>query len=145
MTAGAAHEISDMPDLIYFSSASGNTHRFVENVGRSSALRLPMMTKDDTPEIVSPYVLLVPTYGGGNDGAALPKQVAKFLNVPGNRALIRGVIGAGNTNFGVAYCKAAVLISAKCAVPLLYKFEIFGTPDDHLAVRDGLETFWKRQ
>jgi protein involved in ribonucleotide reduction len=133
-----------MTDLVYFSSASGNTHRFVQALD-NDALRLPLLTKSDTPEAVSPYVLLLPTYGGGSDGGAVPKQVIKFLNAPGNRSLIRGVIGAGNTNFGVAYCKAADIIATKCRVPLLYRFEIFGTPDDRLAVHEGLETFWKTQ
>lgn len=134
-----------MTDLVYFSSTSGNTHRFIQSIGADTALRLPLMTRDDTPEVVSPYVLLVPTYGGGVEGVAIPKQVAKFLNIPGNRRLLRGVIGVGNTNFGDAYCKAADMIAAKCGVPVLYRFEIFGTPDDRLAVRDGLETFWKTQ
>src|SRR5699024_11800880 len=51
-----------------------------------------------------PFVLITPTYGGGNGHGAVPKQVIKFLNDERNRKHIRGVIGAGNTNFGQAYC-----------------------------------------
>ena len=67
-----------------------------------------------------PYVLVVPTYGGGDGQGAVPKQVIRFLNDPQNRSLIRGVIGAGNTNFGEAYGLAGDIIAAKCqgAAPL---------------------------
>ncbi|KQO98885.1 class Ib ribonucleoside-diphosphate reductase assembly flavoprotein NrdI [Leifsonia sp. Leaf264] len=133
-----------MSTISYFSSVSGNTHRFVESLDLP-ATRLPVMTKDDTVVMESPHVLILPTYGGGNDGGAVPKQVIKFLNHPDNRALLRGVIGAGNTNFGEAYCLAARIVAEKCNVPLLYTFEVFGTPDDRQAVLEGLEAFWKQQ
>jgi protein involved in ribonucleotide reduction len=60
----------------------------------------------------------------------VPKQVIRFLNDPQNRQLIRGVIGAGNTNFGDNYCMAGDIIAAKCRVPHLYRFELMGTPED---------------
>ena len=75
----------------------------------------------------------------------MPKQVIRFLNDEKNRSLIRGVIGAGNTNFGEAFCLAGDIIAAKCKVPHLYRFEVFGTPDDVRIVHEGLETFWKQQ
>ena len=75
-------------------------------------------------------MLILPTYGGGNEGGAVPKQVIKFLNDEDNRALIRGVIAAGNTNFGEAYCIAGDIIAAKCHVPYLYGFELMGTSED---------------
>jgi protein involved in ribonucleotide reduction len=103
------------------------------------------MTKADTPVQTEPFVILLPTYGGGSEGKSVPQQVKKFLDVPGNAALLRGVIGSGNTNFGKDYCRAAKIISARFAIPLLYTFEIFGTPDDHEAVHEGLESFWKTQ
>ena len=86
---------------------------------------------------------MVPTYGGGNGRGAVPKQVIKFLNDERNRMHIRGVIGAGNTNFGEAFCLAGDIISAKCQVPHMYKFELFGTPRDVKRVHDGLEEFWR--
>ena len=92
-----------------------------------------------------PYVLIVPTYGGGNEGGAVPRQVIKFLNDEDNRALIRGVIAAGNPNFGEAYCIAGDIIAAKCHVPYLYGFELMGTTEDVTSVREGLGRFWQRQ
>jgi protein involved in ribonucleotide reduction len=133
-----------MTRLVYFSSVSGNTRRFVEKLGRP-ADRIPLHAKDAPLKATEPYVLVVPTYGGGNGQGAVPKQVIRFLNDEGNRSLIRGVIGAGNTNFGEAYCLAGDIISAKCRVPHLYKFEVFGTEDDVRVVNEGLDSLWHQR
>ncbi|MFV0632552.1 class Ib ribonucleoside-diphosphate reductase assembly flavoprotein NrdI [Demequina sp.] len=132
-----------MASLVYFSSTSGNTHRFVEKLG-VPADRIPLYPTEEPLTVDEPYVLVLPTYGGGNDRGAVPKQVIKFLNDEHNRSFIRGVISAGNTNFGAAYCIAGDIVAAKCKVPHLYKFELFGTPDDVDAVRNGLESLWKQ-
>ncbi|MCL1900120.1 MAG: class Ib ribonucleoside-diphosphate reductase assembly flavoprotein NrdI [Promicromonosporaceae bacterium] len=135
--------------LVYFSSASENTHRFVEKLNLAEqgipAHRIPLRPADGFLTVTQPYILLVPTYGGGNEGGAVPRQVRRFLGDAGNRALIRGVIAAGNTNFGAAYCIAGDIIAAKCQVPYLYAFELLGTAADVLRVRDGLERFWQPQ
>ena len=138
-----------MTSLVYFSSASENTHRFVQKLG-IPAERIPLHDREGTFEVDEPYVLILPTYGGGTtvtgrDTSYVPKQVIRFLNNKHNRDLIRGVIAAGNTNFGESYCYAGNVISQKCRVPYLYRFELMGTPDDVEAVRVGLEDFWKDQ
>lgn len=133
-----------MTSLVYFSSASGNTHRFVEKLGLP-ALRIPLRPTEPFLHVHDPYVLVLPTYGGGNEGGAVPRQVIKFLNDEGNRGLIRGVIAAGNTNFSEAYCIAGDIVAAKCRVPLLYRFELMGTNEDVTRVRDGLGQFWQRR
>ncbi|QIK64832.1 class Ib ribonucleoside-diphosphate reductase assembly flavoprotein NrdI [Leucobacter viscericola] len=133
-----------MPDLVYFSSVSENTRRFVEKLGRP-ALRIPLYASDDPLVVTEPFVLLVPTYGGGPALRAVPKQVIRFLNDERNRKLIRGVIATGNTNFGAAYGIAGDIIAQKCKVPHLYRLELFGTPDDVTAVQEGLDKFWKQQ
>ena len=66
-----------------------------------------------------------------------------FLNDEGNRSLLRGVISAGNSNFGEAFCLAGDIISRKCSVPHLYRIEVFGTPEDVERVTEGLELWWK--
>lgn len=131
-----------MSALVYFSSVSGNTHRFVEKLGLP-AQRIPLYPKDEPLVMDEEFVLLVPTYGGGNGRGAVPKQVIRFLNDERNRSRIRGVIGGGNTNFGESYCLAGDIISAKCQVPHMYKFELLGTPRDVQRVHDGLEEFWR--
>lgn len=133
-----------MARVVYFSSATNNTERFVEKLG-FPADRIPLRRQDAPLSVDEEYVLIVPTYGGGNIKGAVPKQVIKFLNDEHNRSLIRGVISAGNTNFGEAYCLAGDIISAKCKVPHMYKFELLGTPQDVARVKQGLEDFWKQR
>ena len=135
------------PLLVYFSSVSGNTARFIEKLGLP-ARRIPLLPTDPEIEVDEPFVLVTPTYGGGQgrgvEKGAVPKQVIKFLNDPHNRGLIRGVIASGNTNFGTGYCLAGDIISAKCQVPVLYKYELLGTAEDADRVREGLRKFWQR-
>ena len=50
-----------MSNLVYFSSVSENTHRFVEKLGLP-AIRIPLHGRIEVDE---PYVLVLPTYGGG--------------------------------------------------------------------------------
>lgn len=131
-----------MGTLVYFSSASGNTHRFVQKLDLP-AHRIPLLRKDHPLVMDEEFVLVVPTYGGGNEGGAVPKQVIRFLNDERNRSLIRGVISAGNTNFGEAYCIEGDIVSAKCRVPHMYRFELLGTARDVQTVKNGLEEFWR--
>ena len=130
-----------MAKLVYFSSVSGNTHRFVEKLG-CPAHRIPLHSRDEPLVADEPYVLVIPTYGGGPETKAVPKQVIRFLNDEHNRSLCRGVIAAGNTNFGEAYGIAGDIIAAKCRVPLLYRFELMGTSEDTATVREGLRRFF---
>lgn len=132
-----------MVHLVYFSSATNNTERFVQKLGFTSQ-RIPLHAKDEPLIVNEPYVLVCPTYGGGNIGGAVPKQVIKFLNNEHNRSLIRGVISGGNTNFGKAYCIAGDIIAAKTKVPHMYRFELLGTPTDVEKVQQGLEEYWKQ-
>ena len=127
--------------IIYFSSTSENTKRFVQKLGRDAA-RIPLYAHDAPLQALEPFVLVLPTYGGTNGEGSVPKQVIRFLNNPRNRELIRGVIGAGNTNFADNYCAAGDIIAAKCNVPHLYRFELMGTPEDVDRVNQGLEKFW---
>ncbi|MGE9552264.1 class Ib ribonucleoside-diphosphate reductase assembly flavoprotein NrdI [Erwinia amylovora] len=132
-----------MSTLVYFSSQSENTHRFVLRTGLP-ALRIPLEGKQSL-RVDEPYILVVPSYGGGTARGAVPAQVIQFLNDVSNRQLIRGVIAAGNRNFGEAYCLAGTIIAQKCQVPCLYRFELLGTSDDIANVSQGVTEFWQRQ
>lgn len=124
--------------IVYFSNYSGNTKRFVEKLDNTS-IRIPINWDPAHPVYVErEYVLMVPTYGGGSEKSAIPRQVRKFLNIPSNRVWLRGVVGFGNTNFGEHFCKAADLISQKTGVPVIAKVEIFGTDDDVIKVNERL-------
>ena len=149
-TAPAAEEARN-PDsvrttgshLIFFSSTSENTARFIRKLGIDAA-RIPLHAREPALVATEPYVLVLPTYGGTGGEGSVPKQVIRFLNDPRNRQQLRGVIGAGNTNFGDNYCMAGDIIAAKCQVPHLYRFELMGTPEDVSRVQQGLEEFWTR-
>ena len=139
---------TETPLLVYFSSVSQNTARFIEKL-ELRAERIPLFASEPMLLVDEPFVLVTPTYGGGQgrdeERGAVPKQVIRFLNVEQNRTLIRGVIAAGNTNFGDAFCAAGDIISRKCHVPHLYRLELFGTSEDVTRVSEGLERWWKLQ
>ncbi|ADH91880.1 class Ib ribonucleoside-diphosphate reductase assembly flavoprotein NrdI [Arcanobacterium haemolyticum] len=127
--------------VVYFSSTTENTKRFVEKLG-FRADRIPLLPTEKPLVVGEDYVLIVPTYGGGNERGAVPKQVIKFLNNEHNRSHIRGVISGGNTNFGEAFGLAGDIISAKTHVPHMYRYELLGTPVDVQKVREGLTQWW---
>ena len=142
------HVATSAPLLVYFSSVSGNTARFIEKLGMP-AQRIPLHSTEPALQVDEPFVLVTPTYGGGQgrgeEKGAVPKQVIRFLNDERNRSLIRGVISAGNTNFGEHFGLAGDVIGRKCHVPHLYRLELFGTAEDVERVSAGLEKWWKRQ
>jgi protein involved in ribonucleotide reduction len=126
-------------DIVYFSNYSGNTKRFVEKLNGNTT-RIPIDWDSDNPiTVTNGYVLFVPTYGGGSERSAVPRQVRHFLNIPGNREMLRGIVGLGNTNFGEHFCKAAEIISGKTGVPIIARVEIFGTSEDVQKVQERLE------
>jgi protein involved in ribonucleotide reduction len=128
--------------IVYFSNYSGNTKRLVEKLD-GVATRIPINWDSHSPTTVSSeYILVVPTYGGGSEKSAIPRQVRHFLNIEQNRSLLRGVIGTGNTNFGEHYCKAAEMISRKTGVPIIARVEIFGTNEDVNKIKERLEILY---
>lgn len=128
--------------IVYYSSASGNTQRFVERLEVDS-IRLPINADEPMPILDQPYVLVCPTYADGEGRGAVPKSVIKVLNHAENRAHLKGVIASGNRNFGELFAQAGKIIAHKCKVPVLYRFELSGTQHDVQAVQQGLEQFWK--
>ena len=118
-----------MPTIVYYSTFSENTHRFVDHLSPREKIRLG---EDGFAAVTSPYVLILPTLSGGRD--RIPSPVIKFLNREENRDLCIGVIGSGDRNFGKFFCRAAEAVAEKLQVPLLYKFELFGTQVDVGAV-----------
>lgn len=122
--------------VVYFSTPSENTHRFVEKL-HATATRIPFDVAQHV-RVDHEYVLICPTYSGGGKSAhgaldtrgAVPKQVIQFLNDEHNRALCRVVIGSGNTNFGDSFAIAGPIIAQKLGVPVAYQFELSGTRED---------------
>lgn len=128
-------------DIVFFSSISNNTKRFVDKL-ELNAYRIPISIKE-TLNIKKDFVLITPTYGGGNGDkkGCVPKQVIQFLNNIDNRIHCKGVISSGNTNFGDTYCLAGPIISKKLNIPLLYQFELLGTKEDVEKVKFIIQNF----
>lgn len=128
--------------VVYFSSATENTRRFVDKLQLPN-VRIPLRANEPELVVDEPYVLVCPTYGGGvsisgKQGKPVPIQVVKFLNNPHNRSLIRAVVAGGNSNFGSDFGKAGDVIAAKCNVPYVYRFELMGDDEDVATLRNGL-------
>ncbi|QGU05434.1 class Ib ribonucleoside-diphosphate reductase assembly flavoprotein NrdI [Corynebacterium comes] len=130
--------------VVYFSSATENTRRFVEKLGLPN-MRIPLHKADEPLIVDEPYVLVCPTYGGGasmnhQNSRPVPVQVIRFLNNEHNRSLIRAVVAGGNVNFGTDFGLAGELIAKKCRVPYVHRFELMGNSEDVRILRDGLLT-----
>lgn len=131
-----------MSQLVYFSSSSENTHRFMQRLGLP-AIRIPLNEREPIRRRtlhINRAVLRRRRHCWRG-----PKTGDPLLNDTHNRALIRGVIASGNRNFGDAYGRAGDVISQKCGVPWLYRFELMGTQSDIDNVRKGVSEFWQRQ
>lgn len=127
-----------MACIVYFSTKSGNTRRFVEKLDMPT-VQIPCSVSQPMPEVARPFVLVCPTYADGEGKGAVPKQVIAFLNKEEHRANIKAVVGSGNRNFGEHYAVAGDIIAHKCKVPMLYRFELMGTPDDVSKVKDKIQ------
>lgn len=126
--------------LVYFSSVTENTSRFIEKLD-VPAVRIPLKTSEAAEFTVDEdFVLVTPTYADGR----VPPQVVKFLNLEQNRVRCKGVIGSGNRNFFEDFAKAGDIVSAKLHVPVLYRFELAGTPEDVTKTQQGLSNFWQQ-
>ncbi|WP_342269129.1 class Ib ribonucleoside-diphosphate reductase assembly flavoprotein NrdI [Spiroplasma endosymbiont of Aspidapion aeneum] len=130
--------------IVYFSSKSNNTHRFILKLDGIKSTRIPIEIEESL-FVDCDYVLITPTYGGGGSdiSGSVPKQVIKFLNNETNRKLCYGVIASGNTNFGDSFAIAGPIISKKLGIPLLYQFELLGTKVDTINVIKILKNFWE--
>ncbi|TLX17087.1 class Ib ribonucleoside-diphosphate reductase assembly flavoprotein NrdI [Rhizobium sp. MHM7A] len=130
-----------MASLVYFSSQSQNTHRFMQKLGLA-ADRIAISPKDEDLLVSEPFILVTPTFAAADGRGSVPKPVIRFLNNADNRRLLRGVIGTGNMNFGKMYAIGGIDVAKKCGVPLLYKFELLGTDEDVRNIKTGMETRW---
>jgi len=113
-------------DIVYFSGKTGNTESFVEKLNINNQI----FKINNNLIIDKPFILISPTYANGDGSKNTPKQVIEFLNKEVNRNFLKGVIGSGNINFGRLYCLSSHIISHKCKVPILYKFELRGNEND---------------
>jgi len=115
--------------VYYYSSASGLVRSFAERLGRP-AFNLAER-EHRRSEADGPWVLLTPSYKTGNAANdTIPEAVRRFLRSEHNRRLLVGVMGSGNRNFGRYYQDAARQIARVSGRPMLFEFELAGTPWD---------------
>jgi protein involved in ribonucleotide reduction len=108
------------PLLVYFSSVSGNTARFIEKLGSGAAHPAAQHRGSDRGRrAVRARHPDLRGQGRGVEKGAVPKQVIRFLNDERNRHLIRGVISAGNTNFGERSASPATSSAASARAALV--------------------------
>ncbi len=115
--------------VYYYSSSSGLVATFAERLERP-AFNLAER-EHRLSEVDGPWVLLTPSYKTGNDANdTIPEAVRRFLRSERNRRALVGVMGSGNRNFGRYYQKAAREIAQRSGRPILFEFELAGTPWD---------------
>lgn len=125
-------------NVVYYSSPSGNTRRLSAKIGLS-ALEVSSRYGRESVSIrmKSPFVLLCPTYRTIR-GTYVPECVKRFLADNHNHRNLVGVVGTGNKNFGVEFCRSASLIAEKFNVPIVGTVELSGSPDEPDVLRSAI-------
>lgn len=131
--------------IVYFSTSTNNTHRFVQSLNIDS-IRIPKKFSEDMPVIDRPFCLITPTYRGGESitggqKSAVPKQVHRFLEIENNLRNAKLVVASGNINFGKDFCIAGDEIQKMYSIPYKYRFELMGTDEDRLILESELRRF----
>ncbi|GCD19415.1 class Ib ribonucleoside-diphosphate reductase assembly flavoprotein NrdI [Cellulomonas algicola] len=123
--------------VYYYSSTSGLVRTFAERLDRP--VRNLAERQHRLSEVDGPWVLLTPSYKTGNPANdTIPEGVRRFLRSPVNRRALVGVMGSGNRNFGTHYQMACREIAARSGRPVLFEFELAGTPWDVARCREIL-------
>jgi protein involved in ribonucleotide reduction len=121
--------------IVYFTSKTGNTARFVNKLGMESI----NISKDLI--VKEPFILFIPTYASTDGKRSVPTPIKQFLNESVNRSNLRAIVGFGNRNFGRNFAIGAEVVSLKCKVPILHKVELFGTPEDIEIVKNRIKEY----
>lgn len=119
--------------VYYYSSVSNLTGRFAEHLAAATGREVHNLADAAVRrrDVEGPWVLITPSYKAGNaDEVTLPAPVKAFLRSPTNRRRLVGIIGSGNRNFGAYYQAAARELAAASGRPVLFEFELSGTPED---------------
>jgi protein involved in ribonucleotide reduction len=114
--------------LVVYDSRTGNVEKFIKKIGS------PSVRISSGLEITEPFVLVTYTTGFG----LIPPSTGDFLKRC--KYFMLGVASSGNRNWGKNFGKAADLISNSFNVPLLAKFELFGTDRDVENFRLGVSS-----
>jgi protein involved in ribonucleotide reduction len=119
--------------LYYYSSKSGMVDLFCQEVcagtGRQAFHLGERANRQCVPD--GPWVLVTPSYKTGNAANdTIPEAVRRFLAHPETRRHLAGVMSSGNRNFGEYYQASGRTIAKASGRPILFEFELQGTPWD---------------
>ena len=131
-TAEQTDPVAQLP-VYFFSSTSNLIRRFASNLHATDGRPVRDLSERTvrSSEAPGPWILLTPSYKAGNDAhATLPAAVRAFLRSPANRRRLVGIIGSGNRNFGDHYQAAARELARVSGRPVVFEFELAGTPED---------------
>lgn len=103
---------------ILYDSRTGNVRKFAES------LEMDAVSIDEVARVDEPFVLISYTTGKG----LVPKSTLDFCER--NKDFLVGVASSGNRNWGILFAKCAETLSERYRVPIVLKFELFGTPKD---------------
>lgn len=131
-----------MNPLVYFSSSSENTHRFVEKLGLP-AIRIPIAGARSKLLMEQPYILIVPSYGGGSAVGAVP--IRDPLSTFRKTVHTCAASSPPGTPTSAQRTASPATSSPKMPCAFLYRFELLGTAQDVENVRQGVTAFWQRQ
>lgn len=124
-----------MINVVYWSSKTGNTHYFCSNLPKDwNIIRLSNIGILERPlHENEPFFIIVPTYADNDGKHAVPKAVINFVKTceaDGSIKNLAGVVGTGNRNFGEYFGFAADVVSSRTQKPVIFKFELRGTPEE---------------
>ena len=119
--------------LVAFASKTGNVKAFVDKLSKQCDITTHHIKQGEIEKMNEPFILITYTTGIGNT----PEEVSQFLSL--NAHLMVGVVGSGNMNWGLNYCKASVDIATKYGLPLIHRFELRGVPKDVEIVKQFIE------
>lgn len=112
---------------ILYDSRTGNVKKFAERLGMDAE------SIDEVARVNEPFVLISYTTGKG----LVPKTTEEFCER--NKEYLVGVASSGNRNWGILFARCAEALSEKYRVPIVLKFELFGTPNDIVKFKNAVE------
>lgn len=117
---------------LVYDSLTGNVRRLAEDLARQLG-GMPLFAvsrAQDLPE--DDYLLLTYTFGTGG----VPASTQAFLQE--RAARLRGVVSSGSFHWGQNFARAADVIAAQYAVPVVAKVNKAGSAADRLRVLDWI-------
>ncbi len=116
--------------LVLYASKTGNIEKFLKKTGINPILKI----NDGNEPLKEDCILLTYTTGIGE----IPEEISMF--VKNHHSKIKGVIGSGNKNWGLAFCNSAKIINKQYNIPILMTFEMSGNTHD---IRKFIEIYEK--